>query len=282
MGLKFETPNDIAELGVRVTHDQQRIKTMMGVREYLRGQLRGRFYDAGNQPQFTQGDTGNPVLEVITNVVPDIGFQRPKASVSTSKTGPAQAVARGTGSALNRWMHESHYEQFVERTAHDYVLQYTCFQRGVGKKPSTLMDNDDDAMWPWNDRLNPGLFGFDTNADSWEEREYAYNIIIEYKDDLVETARGGDGWDLKAVQQMETGLGRDMKPGREREYKDKVAYYYLHPWTQTRRRTCRRARTPSTTMASSSRCRRAPRSRGACCRSVSRRRTSVPVKARSV
>ena len=38
------------------------------------------------------------------------------------------------------------------------------------------MDNDDPPPCGRGTTvLNPSLFGFDTDADSWEEREYAYN-----------------------------------------------------------------------------------------------------------
>ena len=143
MGLKYKTRERHRQpRAVRITKDQQPDwGACCRVREYLRAQLRGRFYDSGNNPTVrARATAGNPVLEVITNVVPDIGFQRPKASVSTSKTGPAvRGRARHASARSTEWMHESKLRDLRRpHSARTTSCSTAAFQRGVGPKPSAL------------------------------------------------------------------------------------------------------------------------------------------------
>ena len=236
MPLPYQTDQDIDEIRRRVNNDEERIQRYLSVRRFIIGELKGAFYDLDGSAKVDfnlGGERGRPdnfALEFMSNIMPDIAFSLPRVHVTTAKEGLAYYGAKSLNHGMNRILHESNYTRLARRSGADYCVGYSVLWRGLGPKPG-LSPDDDPIDWPFCDRLNPNLFGFDSSADTWEEREYAWHDTIEYKDDLLKMAREGpSSWHLDVIEDAPSGVGEDLKRkgSRYTDMKGKLIYRTLH------------------------------------------------------
>jgi len=234
MPIPFETSEDREEIVRRVRKDEQRINRFLEVREYLIEQLKSTYYDLEGDQEFTwtQGKPDNFVLSYMTNLAPDTAFQSPRVKVTSMKSGAAKQASKAVNHMTNRMLIEMDYTRLARRSGADYTVGYSVLWRGIGPKPG-LSPDDDPVDRPFSDRISPSLFGFDTSADTWEEREYAWHDTIEYLDDLKELAKEneGGGWLLDEIENAPEGVAGELRRGGKVEGKDmkgKVIYRTMH------------------------------------------------------
>ncbi len=237
MSIKWQRPEDIANLGTRIKNtDEPRFARFFKVREYVIKRLRGG-YLGEQSPDFSRSVAAtNDVLEFMANLESDLAFQLPEAEVYTSKSGAAYAAARGAHHALNRWMEDTRYELQIRQSATNYMVGYSVRCRYLEPK-----DHDGEIDWPKSVEVMVQRFGWDTDAASFQEKEYAYQVHEEYQHDLLARAKleneglspGDPGyWDLSVIEQLKDsppgeGLLEQIK-GTQRPTDGKLAWFDIY------------------------------------------------------
>ena len=201
--------------------EQQRNRLLAPLKEMLE-----KYEGPGRRDDIADSyDRENHYFEWVSLVLPQTLFRNPKVNVSSKRPSVSQWDAIAVEHALNRWIKDTHYIRYLERLGVDW-----CFSYGVGMVTveSYGGDFDDPRQRPRTIYLDPGQFGMDSLARSWEESRFMFHKCVEVKRDLLRRAKAEDGWDMEALESLATeqdmeGVGRPKPEGGVN--RNEVAYW---------------------------------------------------------
>lgn len=176
---------------------------------------------------------GNHYFEFLSLKVPRVAFNNPRVRVDSSKTGERGMRARATQHALNRWNKDTNFKRLAEKLAVDYFFAWGATVTTLRPRPG-FDEPEDPIYWPQVLRLDQKLFGFDSQARSFEEARFVFHVNVMDHEDLMDLARADaeapenerEGWNIEAVKKMHSSGVADLVPNHGATgTREKVAWY---------------------------------------------------------
>lgn len=161
----------------------------------------------------------NHYYEYISYALPRIVSQDPRVAVTSSNAGRGAIVAAGSTVACNDWIKKTRHRVFAQRMCTDFL---TGWGAACMRLEGRADDDDDLFVSPVLHQLHRDSAWWDVAATAWELKRFSgYSRAID-KNDLIELAKQGNGWNLDVVRGLPTDagleeVGRDEKTPRRNE-----------------------------------------------------------------
>lgn len=172
-------------------------------------------------------DPNNAAWGFVTTTVAALQAVTTRVFFSTRRPVVADRV-EALEAYVARWQRDVEYQREREAALVDMCFG-TCILV-VEQRPAPGLDKGEKpAYMPRCRRMSPSLFGFDTDAETFDRARFKWHKVIEDQADFLRRAESEWGWDLEvckrlAVQSADAARKRQTPSGSPREV---IAYYSI-------------------------------------------------------
>ncbi len=207
---------DPIELGEEIIAAEHRRDERLSVTRSLIDGYTSPYFDKVGSGDDSDDASYNPEnfgYGYVTRVLPQVTYNNPRWRCQSRRGGPTDVVADAIRLGLDRWVRDIHLSKKLRPTVVDMCVGYGIGMVVVEDHPTFLV-GDSPARWPQFKRISPFQHFRDPLALSIEECRYFGHQWIVDKEDLLEFAKGEEGWDVKAIKGIPETSTDDLIHGR--------------------------------------------------------------------
>ena len=186
---------------------------------------------AGPNGERGESAPDNHVYEYLSLTIPRIIHDNPRVEARTRRPQSQGQSASALEHGLNRWIRDTDVRGTLIRVAYDMLISFGATI--TTQEPSGRHDPRSDFMpyWPQCYRIPPKRLIIDPMALSFDQARYVGHMWIRDKEDLLDEARDGNGWDVDAIEHLAADAGTEgyyeQNRGRDVPTRNEVVCYDL-------------------------------------------------------